>query len=281
MRALARVCIARAYWRTRPGRTLRRTISIRTDPPGEYLDRFETARQAASGRPIWITECGIRLQTDSEEPWGDLVPADERRQAEFVARSYASSLYAGTTRHFYFILGNYIERGVQFGLLRHDLTPRPGYVALAAVGRFLAGAECLGRLSPTVYAFRAQPDGKPRDVLVAWGDGAVPGDLQVEAVYDHLGRPTGNARWGQAVGRGRVRDFARRECTRPCVGIAPHRVTVARRNGESGRAAGFTSFSHHTFEQPGTRSRARTQSGTARVRLQLQRPAGQRHGRRG
>ena len=51
-------------------------------------------------------------------------------------------------------------------MLRHDLTPRPGYVALAAVGRFLAGAQCLGRLSPTVYAFRAKPDGEPRDVPV-------------------------------------------------------------------------------------------------------------------
>lgn len=160
-------------------------------PPEAYLDLFDTARQAANGRPIWLTECGIRLPTKSEKPWGDLVPADERRQAEFVARSYASSLYAGVNRHFYFILGNYIERGVQFGLLRHDLTPRPGYVALAAVGRFLAGAQCLGRLSPTVYAFRAQPDGKAREVLVAWGDGPLPEGLEVEAVYDHLGRPLG------------------------------------------------------------------------------------------
>jgi len=157
-------------------------------PPDRYLGQFETARRAASGRPLWITECGIRLQTKSEPPWGDLAPDDERLQAEFVARSYASSLYAGVSRHFFFILGNYIERGVQFGLLRHDLTPRPGYVALAAVGRFLSGARCLGRVSSTVYAFRAQPDGKPRDVLVAWSDGALPGDLDVEEVYDHLGR---------------------------------------------------------------------------------------------
>ncbi len=158
-------------------------------PPEAYLAGFETARQAASGRPIWITECGIRLPTESEPPWGDLVPTDQRRQAEFVARSYASSLYGGVSRHFYFILGNYIERGVQFGLLRHDLTPRPGYVALAAVGRFLAGARCVGRLSPTIYVFQSQLDGEPRDVLVAWGDGALPEGLEVEASYDYLGRP--------------------------------------------------------------------------------------------
>ena len=65
---------------------------------------------------------------------------DERRQAAFIAQSYATSLFAGVQRHFFFILGNYIENEVQFGLLRHDHTPRPGYVALAAVGRFLAGS---------------------------------------------------------------------------------------------------------------------------------------------
>lgn len=163
--------------------------------PDRYLSQFETARQAASGRPIWITECGIRLTTTDKQPWGDLAPIDERRQAAFVAKSYASSLFAGVDRHFYFILGNYIENGVQFGLLRHDHTPRPGYLALAAVGRFLAGAKCLGRLSPTIYAFRARPDGRERDVLIAWddaGESALPGALPVEAVFDHIGRAQGN-----------------------------------------------------------------------------------------
>jgi len=161
--------------------------------PDRYLREFETAREGACGRPIWITECGIRLRTDDEKPWGDLSPEDERRQAEFIAKSYACSLYAGVARHFFFILGNYIERGTQFGLLRHDLTPRPGYVALAAVGRLLAGAQCLGRLSPTAYVFQARPDGVEREVLVAWQDPAgpkLPGDLKIEALFDHLGRST-------------------------------------------------------------------------------------------
>lgn len=159
--------------------------------PDRYVNEYATARQAACGRPLWITECGIRLTTNDDSPWGDLAQADERRQAEFIARSYATSLFAGVERHFFFILGNYIERGVQFGLLRHDHTPRPGYLALAAVGRLLAGAECLGRVSPTVYAFRARSDGRERDILVAWGDGApwpLPADLHIEAVFDHLGR---------------------------------------------------------------------------------------------
>ena len=235
--------------------------------PEEYLDQLETARQAASGRPIWMTECGIRLPTQNAVPWGDLVPADERRQAEFVARSYASSLYAGVSRHFFFILGNYIEDGVQFGLLRHDLTPRPGYVALAAVGRFLAGGRCLGRLSPTIYAFRAQPDGQPHDVLVAWGDSALPAGLDIEAMYDHLGRPLATP------------PPARLSDTAVFVilpaGAADHlpldsppKVSPSRSGGgESGRAAGFTTSTHHASGPPGTRSRARAQRGPSRVRL--------------
>ena len=79
---------------------------------------------------------------------------------------------------------------------------------MAAIGRFLAGATCLGRWNLTgqpdaqVYAFRAEPDGKARDVLVAWAE--KPGDwsqrgkttvpwslpraVAVDRVYDYLGR---------------------------------------------------------------------------------------------
>ncbi|MBN1343401.1 MAG: hypothetical protein JXQ73_12010 [Phycisphaerae bacterium] len=166
--------------------------------PDGYDSQFKYARQAAAGRPLWLTECGVRLPAKTKPPWGDMTPEDEIRQAEFIAHSYAASLFAGVNRHFFFILGNYIERGVQFGLLRHDLTPRPGYVAFAALGRFLAGARCLGRV-PTpdvpdarVYAFSARPDGKPNDVLIAWSNKPVHWPLQselgIQAAYDYLGR---------------------------------------------------------------------------------------------
>ena len=156
-------------------------------PPERYLDEFATAREGACGRPIWITECGIRRRTTDKKPWGDLPRQAELEQAQFIARSYASSLFAGVDRHFFFILGNYIEREVQFGLLRHDHTPRPGYVALAAVGRFLAGAKCQGRLSANAYLFQAKPDGQERDVVVAW-DWTIPKGMAPEASYDYLGR---------------------------------------------------------------------------------------------
>ncbi len=178
------------------------TYNIHTySKPENYLNEFAPAREAACGRPIWITECGIPLPWKTERPWGELSRADELKQARFIAASYASSLFAGVNRHFFFILGNYVERKTQFGLLRNDQTPRPGYVALAAIGRFLAGAQSLGRCLPSqnsslkIYAFRSRPDARPRDVLVAWADSPTqwtpPAAIAVEAVHDYLGRPLG------------------------------------------------------------------------------------------
>jgi len=134
-------------------------------------------------------------------------PRLEHLKAHWITQSYSGSLYAGARRHFHFILGHYHEpNGVQFGLLRLDLTPRPAYVALAAAGRYLAGATVLGRWRPApdvhVYAFRARPDGVTRDVLTIWAerdvdwnergqtrsDWRLPSHLQVLGVVDYLGR---------------------------------------------------------------------------------------------
>lgn len=178
------------------------TFNIHTySDPDSYLTEFAPARQAACGRPIWLTECGILLKWKTGQPWCELSPEDELRQAQFIVRSYAGSLFAGVSRHFFFILGNYAENEKQFGILRNDQTPRPGYVALAAVGRLLAGAGCLGRWLPKenpalrVYAFRARPDGRQKDVLVAWGQNptnfVLPENLSVEVIYDYLGRSIG------------------------------------------------------------------------------------------
>jgi hypothetical protein len=166
--------------------------------PDDYLKQFAPAREAACGRPIWITECGVRAMAETGRPWSELSKEDEIKQAEFIAHSYASSLFAGVNRHFFFILGNFNERGVQFGLLRHDQTPRPGYVALATLGRFLAGARCMGRWIPQenpavrIYAFNSRPDGRQRDVLIIWAKKStawpLPKNLPVEAIYDYLGR---------------------------------------------------------------------------------------------
>jgi hypothetical protein len=185
------------------------TYNIHTyDWSHSYPELWKPAREAASGRPLWITEADRGTPHMKNPPWFDQEPQLERLKAEWIAQAYASSLFSGASHHFHFILGNYQEpNGIQFGLLRLDLTPRPAYVALSAVGRCLAGARALGRWLPgqdvQVYAFRAWPDGQERDVLVAWAekevdwnergsttaDWTLPAGIEVEKVVDYLGRP--------------------------------------------------------------------------------------------
>ncbi|UCD53291.1 MAG: hypothetical protein JSW27_11715 [Phycisphaerales bacterium] len=183
------------------------------DWPDSYERLWKPVHAAACGRPIWITESDRGLAYTGPEPFCDLSRAGEIQKAEFMAQSYASSVFAGADRHFHFVLGHYCEGGtIQFGLLRLDKTPRPSYVALAALGRQLAGAECLGRWKlpdqphAHIYAFRAQRDGVERDVLVTWAekpgdwnqrgkvviDWALPDGIRTVAVFDYLGRPLGS-----------------------------------------------------------------------------------------
>jgi hypothetical protein len=178
------------------------------DWPHAYEALWGPAREAACGRPIWVTECDRGIEAEKDSTTGDLSAEYDLRKAELIAQEYAGSLCAGATRHFHFVMGHYMEGRTQFGLLRRDLTPRPGYVALAAVGRFLAGAACLGRWNvagePNAYviAFRGRPDGAKRDVIVAWAEEPVdwpqrgrakvswslPENVRVESTFDCLGR---------------------------------------------------------------------------------------------
>ncbi len=189
--------------------------SIHTyDWPSSYVALRAPAIEAACGRPLWVTESDRGINYHTYEPWCDISEKNELLKAQFMAQSYATSLFAGCTRHFHFILGHYFERRnkIQFGLLRLDLTPRPSYVAFAAVGRLLAGARCLGRWNieeqpeTHIYAFRAKPDGVERDVLVVWAEKKVdwaergktsadwpfPEGMPIQALYDYFGRQMKN-----------------------------------------------------------------------------------------
>ncbi len=182
------------------------------DWPTSYQQLWEPVRRAAVGKPIWVTESDRGMTAAADSPTHELTARKERLKAEYMAQSFALSLHAGAARHFHFILGQYGERDVEFGLLRHDLTPRPAYVALAALGRMLAGARCLGRYvvadepDTFVIAFSALHEGKHRDVLVAWSERAgdwpqrgeqttnwpLPNSLTVEWCCDYFGRPLGH-----------------------------------------------------------------------------------------
>ncbi len=166
-------------------------------PIEQYAELYGALRPISAGRPLWITEVGTKdISWTGDAKVQDPDEANLRLQEELVPKMFAAGLNQGAAEMFYFILGNYAEGQTQFGLLRRDLTPRPGYLALAAVGRLLAGAKPLGQIKDDqknlrAFAFEALPDGTKRDVIVAWAtrDEA---DLNLRtmpaAVFDHLGR---------------------------------------------------------------------------------------------
>lgn len=144
-----------------------------------YLELLK--RHGCDERPVWLTEAGIRLR--ATQPDGELNAADERRQADFIPKSFAYSLAAGTDRHFFFVLPYYLENGIQFGALRRDLSPRPGFIAIAAAVDILGEARFLGFLATqekegfTAIAFHS---GRDR-VAVVWANAPREVELPVAA----------------------------------------------------------------------------------------------------
>jgi hypothetical protein len=159
-----------------------------------YPRAYGRHRAVSGGRPMWTTEFNLPVQWADEKT---KEPSDEmlRRQAYRVAKVFSTALNEGTEKAFYFILGDYVERDVQYGLVHQDLTPRPAYVAFAAVGRLLNAARPLGRVNfgddlLKAYVFRTEIDGAPRETLVAWSE-TKPTAVSVRGVqkaYDYLGR---------------------------------------------------------------------------------------------
>ncbi len=166
------------------------------EPLQNYPQLYADLRSVSGGKPMWVTECSVQVKWQGDEQRKELTEEDARLQGERVTKTYALALHQGVEAIFYFMLPHYAEGQLQFGLLHSDLTPRPGYLALAAVGRLLADAKPLGRVALTNnrgqgYFFSALPDGKPADVLVAWAAEETSLELPAAALacYDHLGRP--------------------------------------------------------------------------------------------
>lgn len=169
-------------------------------PFTEYPKLYHELRKVSGGKPMWATECNVTVNWKGDEKLKEPTDADLREQSERVAKVYTMSMYEGTRAVFYFMLPDYSERQIQYGVLHKDLTPRPAFVAVAAVGRFLADAVPVGRLKSADelvhgYVFRARPDGKEADVLVIWADSNETFDLSSEPVacFDHLGRTIKNS----------------------------------------------------------------------------------------
>jgi hypothetical protein len=163
------------------------------DPLQGYPKDF---REVSGGKPMWVTEISVRVKWQGDERLKELTDEDQRLQGERVTKTFALALHQGAAKVFYFMLLNYPEGHIQFGLLHGDLTPLPGYLALAAAGRLLADAKPLGRLAlpdnaGQAYFFDAKPDGQAAQVMVAWAQRETSFELTKvpKACYDHLGRP--------------------------------------------------------------------------------------------
>ncbi len=166
------------------------------EPPQGYPKAYADFRAVSAGKPLWVTETSVRVEWQGDEKLKELSAADLRLQSERVTKTYALALHQGAVEVFYFMLPHYSEGTLQFGLLHADLTPRPGYVALAAAGRLLADAKPLGRLAlpgevGQAYFFDARPDGQAADVMVVWAKRETAVELAKApgACFDHLGRP--------------------------------------------------------------------------------------------
>lgn len=166
------------------------------EPLQGYPKAYADFRAVSAGKPLWVTETSVRVKWQGDEHLREPCAEDLRLQSERVTKTYALALHQGAAEVFYFMLPHYSEGTVQFGLLHADLTPRPGYLALAAVGRLLADAKPLGRLAlpdaaGQAYFFAAKPDGHAADVMVAWAQQETSLELPKapKACFDHLGRP--------------------------------------------------------------------------------------------
>ena len=148
-------------------------------PTEQYPAVYASFRAVAAGRTLWTSEFAMPV------PWANektKEPADEmlREQTRRVPMTFAAALHEGASPALHFILTDYVEGQTQFGALHADLTPRPAFAALAAVGRLLADAKPRGLVkheNPAVraFVFDAKPDGRASDVLVAWATEPVAG----------------------------------------------------------------------------------------------------------
>jgi hypothetical protein len=160
-----------------------------------YPKLYADFRAVSAGRPLWVTECSLPVKWRGDARLQEPTADDLRVQSERLTVTYALALHEGAQAVFYFMLPHYVEGQTQFGVLRQDLTPRPAFVALAAVGRLLAAAKPLGRLQPGSesiegYLFEAKPDGEHAKVLVIWAAQETSFEMPnpPRACFDHLGR---------------------------------------------------------------------------------------------
>ncbi len=159
----------------------------------DYRGHLESYK--LTGRPSWLTEAGIRLYGSVGEGNKLLSEDDLKRQCRFVPRSAAMSLAAGDEKNFLFVLPDYLENRIQFGMLNADLSPRPAFVALSAAANIIGVSDYLGQLEVGEPGVVSQVFSTPRgNVVVAWSDKeaeiSVPTEQHSVKLADVFGKET-------------------------------------------------------------------------------------------
>lgn len=144
--------------------------------PKRYAAEFKDysavmAEHHYAPRQSWLTECGSS-STDTEPPDHRLLTDNaQRAQCRFITKSVTMGLASGTEKHFWFVMPDYMEGKNQFGILRPDLLPYPGFLALSAAANILGESDYIGEYKldgkdATTQVFKT-PTGI---VVVAWSD---------------------------------------------------------------------------------------------------------------
>ncbi|MDR1799885.1 MAG: hypothetical protein LBR19_08435 [Bifidobacteriaceae bacterium] len=161
----------------------------------DFYQRNFATRDTAYGvdqLPGWITERGFAQHYD---PAGVGTRAEELQQAEFLVKTYALGFATGYERVFGFFWPAYYEPrtagstpNVEWGITRLDGSPRPAYLAIALLTRFLEGAQtvALERHGDGRTVYFERPDGV--QLAITWGgNGSVL--AQAAGFQDVFGQP--------------------------------------------------------------------------------------------
>ncbi|MBP5273726.1 MAG: endo-1,4-beta-xylanase, partial [Abditibacteriota bacterium] len=161
---------------------------IDDDAYAEELERAVKLTEKIDGRPreVWITEMGL--------PTHLYTGATEKEQMSFLVRSYAG---AASVEHVNDISAyDFINDGENrfynehsFGVLWHDMRPKPSYIALATLIAAANGGKPAGRAEfcPEVRAHAYEKEGYKGYALWSLEDGLF--EVEGDAVfYDALGR---------------------------------------------------------------------------------------------
>lgn len=153
------------------------------NPIENYSERIESYagllnENNCNDKPVWLTEAGIYLKENN----GSMSKQDKLHQAEFIPKSIALMLASGIEKYFYFLLPSYVEKGIQFGSLKEDLSPNPSLVVLATCIRLLGNSVYIGKyeLQDRKVEIHLFNDGSS-EVAIAWSRGSSIVDLNVSA----------------------------------------------------------------------------------------------------